>query len=66
MGLFDRLGRDLVGIVPDFSFSMLAPPDLHFDRLRAHPALAKPVFSIPDEPLRGFFKAILVDGLTVP
>ncbi len=31
---FDHLGRDLVGIVPDLSFSMLAPPALHFERLR--------------------------------
>jgi len=31
---FDRIGRELVGFVPDFSFSMLAPPNLHFQRMR--------------------------------
>ncbi len=31
---FDRIGPELVGFVPDFSSSMSAPPDLHWERLR--------------------------------
>jgi hypothetical protein len=31
---FDRVGPDLVGFVPDFSCSMIAPPDVFWQRLR--------------------------------
>jgi hypothetical protein len=31
---FDRVGPELVGFVPDFSCSMIAPPNLHWERLR--------------------------------
>ena len=31
---FDRIGPELVGFVPDFSSSMIAPPNLHWERLR--------------------------------
>jgi sugar phosphate isomerase/epimerase len=31
---FDRIGPELVGFVPDFSTSMTAPPNLHWERLR--------------------------------
>jgi sugar phosphate isomerase/epimerase len=31
---FDRIGPELVGFVPDFSTSMVAPPNIHWERLR--------------------------------
>ncbi len=31
---FDRVGPELVGFVPDFSTSMIAPPDVYWRRLR--------------------------------
>jgi sugar phosphate isomerase/epimerase len=31
---FDRVGPDLVGFVPDFSCSMIAPPNIHWEKLR--------------------------------
>jgi len=31
---FDRVGPELVGFVPDFSGSMVAPPDVYWQRLR--------------------------------
>lgn len=36
------------------------------DRLRENPVLKKTVFSVPVEVYRGFFSAVLVDGMTFP
>ena len=36
------------------------------DRLRRHPVLEQTVFCIPIEVYEGFFKAVLVDGMTFP
>lgn len=38
----------------------------YFDRLEAHPVLQSAVYGIPVEALQGFFKSVLVEGLTVP
>ena len=36
------------------------------DRLRRHPVLEQTVFCVPIEVYEGFFKAVLVDGMTFP
>ena len=36
------------------------------DRLRRHPVLEETVFCVPIEVYEGFFKAVLVDGMTFP
>jgi hypothetical protein len=64
---FDRVGPELVGFVPDFSFSMLAPPNLHWERLRQLGAsedlidLARGVWA-SDEPVPAKFGALAEAG----
>ena len=38
----------------------------YFDRLGAIPVLKEAVYNVPDDAYQGFFKAVLVEGLTVP
>ena len=53
-------------LVGDPSFARYENLAAYSARLEAHPVLRETVYNIPRDALEGFFRMILVDGVTVP
>jgi glutathione S-transferase len=63
---FTRILGIWAELVGDRQFAGYRNLRAYFDRLHRHPTLAKAVYTVPDEAYQGFFRAVLVDGMTVP
>ena len=53
-------------LTDDMKYATYTNIQKYTDRLRENPVLAETVFNVPVEVYRGFFSAVLVDGMTFP